>query len=445
MASTALVWFRRDLRVHDHPPLRAALDACERVVPVFVLDDTLLHGRHASGSRTQFMLESLRELRAALLERGGNLVIARGTPESELTKLAREHDAEAVYFASDASPFAIARDRRVEAALREAGVEPRRMPGTFVADIGKPKPYAVFTPFWRVWKELPRREVHGAPRTISVPADLRVGEIPTLRELRLEQEVPEPLPGGERAGRAQMHAWLREEIAHYGERHDRLAGGTSVLSPYLHFGCVSPRELEERAGRHDAYTRQLAWRDFYAHVLLHHPGNARHAYRRELDAIEWDGEDEHFDAWREGRTGYPVVDAGMRQLATTGWMHNRARLITACFLVKDLHIDWRRGEQHFMRLLLDGDQANNNGNWQWISSVGVDPAPLHRRLYNPVLQQQRHDPDGDYVRRWVPELEDIPLEKLATPWEAGGPEPIVDHAVERRRTLAAYAAARGSS
>ena len=236
-----------------------------------------------------------------------------------------------------------------------------------------------------------------------------------------------------------MHAWLREGIEHYADRHDRLAGGTSVLSPYLHFGCVSARELEQRAGRHDAYTRQLAWRDFYAHVLLHHPGNARHAYRRELDGIEWDGEDAHFDAWREGRTGYPVVDAGMRQLAATGWMHNRARLITACFLVKDLHIDWRRGEQHFMRLLLDGDQANNNGNWQWISSVGVDPAPLHRRLYNPVLQQQRHDPDGEYVRRWVPELEDIPLEQLATPWEAGGPEPIVDHAVERRRTLAAYA------
>jgi deoxyribodipyrimidine photo-lyase len=266
-----------------------------------------------------------------------------------------------------------------------------------------------------------------------------------LNALKLKQDVPVPLPGGESAGRAQMRAWLREGIADYAERHDRLAGGTSVLSPYLHFGCVSPRELEERAGGHDAYTRQLAWRDFYAHVLLHHPDNARHAHRRELDAIEWDGEDEHFDAWREGRTGYPVVDAGMRQLATTGWMHNRARLITASFLVKDLHIDWRRGEQHFMRLLLDGDQANNNGNWQWISSVGVDPAPLHRRLYNPVLQQRRHDPDGEYVRRWVPELEDVALEQLATPWEAGGPEPIVDHAVERRRTLAAYAAARGSS
>ena len=190
-------------------------------------------------------------------------------------------------------------------------------------------------------------------------------------------------------------------------------------------------------------------------MLLHNPGNAHHAYRRELDKIEWDGDDEHFDAWREGRTGYPVVDAGMRQLAATGWMHNRARLITACFLVKDLHIDWRRGEQHFMRCLLDGDEANNNGNWQWISSVGVDPAPLHRRLYNPVLQQERHDPKGDYVRRWVPELRDVPDKYLAKPWalsdgerEAVGadayPAPIVDHAVERERTLAAYRAARAT-
>ena len=214
----------------------------------------------------------------------------------------------------------------------------------------------------------------------------------------------------------------------YDNTRDRLDRETSRLSAYLHFGCISPRELEERTG--GAYARQLAWRDFYAHVLLHHPGNTRHAYQRQLDDIEWDGEDEHFDAWREGRTGFPVVDAGMRQLAQTGWMHNRARLITACFLVKDLHIDWRRGEEHFMRHLLDGDVASNNGNWQWISSVGVDPAPLHRRLYNPALQQKRHDPDGVYVDRWAPDSREL--------------EPIVDHAVERERTLRAYSRARGS-
>ncbi|WP_053225911.1 cryptochrome/photolyase family protein [Solirubrobacter soli] len=438
MSSTALVWFRRDLRVHDHPPLRAALDAFERVVPVFVLDDRLLDGRHASDSRTRFLLESLEDLRESLRQRHGNLVIARGTPERELPRLAKEHGARAVYFASDASPFAMTRDKRVEEALREASVEPRRTAGNFVADIGKPKPYTVFTPFHRAWQQLPRREIHGAPRTVPTPSNLTVGDIPTL-----PSTVAEPMPGGETEGRKRMHAWLRDGIDTYAEHHDRVAGGTSRLSPYLHFGCISARELEEKAGRHDAYTRQLAWRDFYAHVLLHHPANAHHAHRKELDGLEWDGTDEHFDAWREGRTGYPIVDAGMRELARTGWMHNRARLITACFLVKDLHVDWRRGERHFMRYLLDGDEANNNGNWQWISSVGVDPAPVSRRLYNPMLQQQRHDPKGEYVLRWCPELEGVPLDKLATPWEAGHDEPIVDHAVERRRTLEAYAAARG--
>jgi deoxyribodipyrimidine photo-lyase len=461
MAATALVWFRRDLRVHDHPPLHHALAGHDRVVPVFVLDDRLLEGRFPSPSRAHFMLESLRELRAALRERGGELLVRNGAPERELPRLARETGAGAVYFASDVSPYAMARDRRVERALRDAGVEPRRTAGTFVADVGRPRtkdgrPFAVFTPFWRAWERLERRDVHGAPRTVPVPPALAAGRIPAIAT-----ELSDPLAPGEREGRRRMDAWLRGGIAAYADRHDRVEGGTSVLSPYLHFGCVSARELEARAARESgrgpaAYRRQLAWRDFYAHVLLHNPGNARHAHRRELDAIEWSGGEEELEAWAEGRTGFPIVDAGMRQLRAIGWMHNRARLIAASFLVKDLHVDWRRGEAHFMRLLLCGDVAQNNGNWQWISSVGVDPAPLHRRLYNPVLQQRRHDPDGTYVRRWVPELRGVPLEQLAEPWEltaaeqdAAGcvigrdyPVPIVDHAIERERAIAAYRAAR---
>jgi deoxyribodipyrimidine photo-lyase len=456
MAATALVWFRRDLRVHDHPPLHRALAAHDRVVPVFVLDDRLLGGRFPSPSRAGFMLDCVRELRTALRERGGELFVRSGPPERELARLARETGASAVYFASDVSPFATARDRRVEAALREAGVEPRRTPGNFVADVGRPRtrhggPFSVFTPFWRAWERLERREVHGAPRAVEAPSAPAAGEIP-----HVASELPEPLPAGEKEARRRMQAWLRDGIERYEQRHDRVAGGTSMLSPYLHFGCLSARELEHEAHGAPAYRRQLAWRDFYAHVLLHNPGNARHAHQRELDAIEWSGGEAELEAWAEGRTGFPIVDAGMRQLRTIGWMHNRARLITASFLVKDLHVDWRRGEAHFMRLLLCGDVAQNNGNWQWISSVGVDPAPLHRRLYNPVLQQRRHDPDGEYVRRWVPELRDVPLAKLAEPWEltadeqeAAGcvvgrdyPEPIVDHARERERTIAAYRSAR---
>jgi deoxyribodipyrimidine photo-lyase len=220
-----------------------------------------------------------------------------------------------------------------------------------------------------------------------------------------------------------------------------------MLSPYLHHGCVSARELEagvsgRRTAGRSAFRRQLGWRDFYAHVLEHFPQNARLEYQERYRDLDWADDEGQLDAWREGRTGYPLVDAAMRQLATIGWMHNRARLVAGSFLVKDLGLDWRHVEAHFMRYLLDGDEANNNGNWQWISSVGVDPAPVSRRLYNPMLQQERHDPMGEYVRRWVPELSDVPLANLAKPWEAGREDPIVDHAVERRRTLDAYAAAR---
>jgi deoxyribodipyrimidine photo-lyase len=262
-----------------------------------------------------------------------------------------------------------------------------------------------------------------------------------------------------------MAAWLEEGIDDYGSgRAARLDGQTSRLSPHLHFGTLSARELEARASERDsrgarAFVRQLAWRDFYGHVLLHHPGNARGPFQERMAALAWDEDPqgERFSAWAEGRTGYPVIDAGMRELRARGWMHNRARLLTASFLVKDLHLDWRLGEAEFMRWLLCGDVAQNNGNWQWVSSVGVDPAPYFRRLYNPIVQQRRHDPDGVYVRQWVPELAGVPDERLAEPWrmsreqqEACGcvigrdyPAPIVDHARERALAAERYRAVVG--
>jgi deoxyribodipyrimidine photo-lyase len=455
MGTTAIVWFRRDLRVHDHPSLDAAARSADRVVPVFVLDDRLLGGRHASRARTSFMLGCLHELRGALRDRGADLVVRRGRPEQELRRLAEETGASSLHFASDVSPHATARDRRVTEGV---GIRVVRHPGLFVADVGRPRtkdgrPFSVFTPFWRAWQQLDRREVHGAPRRLAFPGGVDVGPIPAL-----ESDLTDPFEPGEKAARARMHAWLRDGIARYADRHDLLEGGTSELSPYLHFGCISPRELEERAGTGSAeFVRQLAWRDFYAHVLLHNPRNARHAHKPGMDALEWEDDAEGFEAWCEGRTGFPVVDAGMRQLRARGWMHNRARLIVASFLTKDLHVDWRRGERHFMRYLLCGDEASNNGNWQWVTSVGVDPAPYFRRMYNPAAQQQRHDPSGGYVRRWVPELRDVPLGKLAEPWRmtaaeqaAAGcvigrdyPEPIVDHKHERERAMARYRAVRG--
>lgn len=467
----ALVWFRRDLRLHDHPPLVSALAAHARVVPVFVLDPAIVAGRFASGARTAFLLDCLRELDAALRERGSGLVVRHGRPERELPALARESGAAAVHWASDATPYALARDRRVRAALADAGVAAVPGPGNFVADVGRPRtgagrPFTVFTPFHRRWQELERRAVHRAPAALQpLPPALSAGAIPAIEALGLDDELAgagraRAVAAGESAARAAAERWLDGHLAGYARDHDRLAGGASRLSPYLRFGCLSARELEERALRRGgeggaAFVRQLAWRDFYAHVLLHHPRNARDEHQERMRALVWDEDAALLAAWQEGRTGYPLVDAGMRQLRAGGWMHNRARLVVGSFLTKDLQLDWRTGEAWFMRWLLDGDPASNNGNWQWIASVGVDPAPAYRRILNPVLQQQRHDPDGAYVRRWVPELSGVPDALLAEPWRmsaaeqaAAGcrigrdyPAPVVDHARERRRALERYRAA----
>jgi deoxyribodipyrimidine photo-lyase len=461
---TALVWFTRDLRVHDNPALRAAVDREDRVVPVFCFDDRLLSGRHASGPRTQFMLECLADLESELRNRGSRLVIRRGSPESELPALARQIKAQRVFVSDDVSPFATRRTERVSRALAGAGAELCVEPGLFVVD--RPEsietlngdPYTVFTPFHRAWKSRPRRELAPAPRELpALPRGLGTGEIPNLSDLGLSQTVEDPARGGERAGREAMHAFLRGVVSEYDAGRDDLGGERcSRLSPYLHFGCISPRELESKLPNGvggEAYERQLCWRDFFARVLLSFPGNARSEYQqRYRGSIRWSHAEKRFDAWREGRTGFPLVDAGMRQLAREGWMHNRARLVVGSFLTKDLGIDWRWGERHFMSLLLDGDEASNNGNWQWIASVGVDPQPVFRRILSPVRQQARFDPQGDYIRRYVQELRNVPDEHLAEPGKMPDPvqrgagcvigedypAPIVDHAVARREALERY-------
>ena len=458
---TGIVWFTRDLRLHDHPALRAALDRCERVVCVFCLDDRLLSGRNASGPRTQFMLECLAELRERL---DGNLVMRRGSPERELVGLAGEVDAGEVHFSADSGPFARRRMTRVWRALEAAGVEPWAHPGLHAVDdltairTQADKPYTVFSPFHRSWLEAPRREVLGRPRSLpALPSGVREGRIPTLDALGMEQEVDEPMPGGEVAARERLSRFLSSGVSDYTDNHDALGREkTSRLSPYLHFGCVSPREIEERLPRGkgpDAFRRQLCWRDFYHHVLRHFPDNAHGEFQeRYRGQIAWNDNEEHFRAWCDGQTGYPLVDAGMRQLRREGFMHNRARLVVGSFLTKDLGIDWRSGERWFMRLLLDGDEANNNGNWQWIASVGVDPQPFFRRIYNPARHMERFDPEGRYVRRYVPELQPVPDRYLPEPWtmpeevqaECGCvigrdyPEPIVDHREAREEAFERY-------
>jgi deoxyribodipyrimidine photo-lyase len=461
---TALLWLRRDLRVHDHPALHGALATGVPVVPVFCLDDRLLHGRHRSASRTQFMLEALTDLDRSLRGLGSPLVIRAGHPERELPTLARELRAGSVHFSVDAGPFARARDHRVREAMRRAGLEVCSYPGMFVADrpaairTGAGGPYTVFTPYLRSWLQSPRRPVLAVPESLpGAGQPVSFGQIPQLEDLGLSQEVPEPVRGGERPAREALDLFLSTGAGEYDRRNDLPAeDGTSRLSPYLHFGCVSPREIEHRLGPGSgpqALRRQLCWRDFYAQVLHGHPGNARSEFQpRYRGSIRWSHATKRFQAWCDGRTGYPLVDAGMRQLRREGWMHNRVRLVVGSFLTKDLGIDWRWGERWFMRWLIDGDEANNNGNWQWIASVGVDPQPAFRRIYNPARHQERFDPDGAYVRRYVPELRPVPDRYLVEPWTmpretqsncgcAIGrdyPAPIVDHVAARREALERY-------
>jgi deoxyribodipyrimidine photo-lyase len=400
---SALVWFRRDLRLHDHPALHAASSAQDgAVVPVFCFDPALLEGRHRSGPRTQFLLDCLSELDESLRARGSRLVIRIGPPEREIPALAADCGADVVHVTSDVGPFATRRDRRVARALVASGCELVSHPGAFVVDdagairTGAGEPYSVFTPFYRKWSAAPRRAVLRTPREMPpIPSRVRVGRLPSLEELGFRQELSDPMPGGEQAAAARARAFLTGPVHHYERDHDTpsRARGTSRLS---------------RAA---------------------------------------------FDAWRGGQTGYPLVDAGMRELLREGWMHNRVRMVVGSFLTKHLGIDWRWGERWFMRMLLDGDEANNNGNWQWIASVGVDPQPPYRRIYNPARQQQRFDPDGSYVRANVPELHDVPDRYLAEPWTMPAdlqrdigcvigtdyPAPVVDHASARRQALDRYA------
>jgi deoxyribodipyrimidine photo-lyase len=434
------------------------------MIPVFCFDDGLLKGRHASGPRTQFLLECLQELDVGLRARGSRLFVRHGPPERELAALARETGADTVHVTTDVSPFARARQSAVKRALDEIGVAFTPHPGLFVLDALEPmrtgtgKPYTVFTPFYKTWLRAPRREVTGAPRTLpETGRGAPGGTLPTLKELGLQQEVADPAPGCEPPAREALTRFLSGPVDDYADGHDTLTGhSVSRLSPYLHFGCLSPREIERRLGETkgaEAFRRQVCWRDFYAHVLGHFPQNAKHEFlERYRGTLTWSHAETRFDAWCDGRTGYPLVDAGMRQLRREGWLHNRARLVVGSFLTKDLGIDWRWGERHFMRLLLDGDEASNNGNWQWIASVGVDPAPAFQRIFNPARQLQRFDPGGEYVRRYVPELRDVPDAYLGEPWtmpqsvqqQAGCrigtdyPEPIVDHLEARRAALDRY-------
>ncbi|MCI3242403.1 cryptochrome/photolyase family protein [Streptomyces spinosisporus] len=441
--NVSVVLFTADLRLHDHPPLRAASEADE-VVPLFVRDRGVTDAGFAAPNRLAFLADCLHDLDAGLRDRGGRLIMRSGDVVDEVCKVAAETDAGEVHMAGDVSAYAHLREQRLRRALESQG---RRLhvhdTVTTAVTPGEVTPastdhFAVFTPYLRQWSRVPLRDAFAAPRTVRVPDG--VGSEKLLSRSGLTGLSEGLASGGETEGRRRMSAWLRSGIAAYEDRHDDLAGdATSRLSPHLHFGTLSPVELVHRARRAggpgaEAFVRQIAWRDFHRQVLAARPAASTSDYRTKHDRWRSGREArEDTEAWKEGRTGYPVVDAAMRQLRHEGWMHNRGRLLTASFLTKTLYVDWREGARHFLEFLVDGDIANNQMNWQWMAGTGTDSRP--NRVLNPVTQGKRYDPDGAYVRRWVPELAEIEGPLVHEPWKLQGldraavgdyPDPIIE-------------------
>lgn len=442
---TSVLWFRRDLRVADHPALTAAAGAGP-VLGVFVVDPRLWDG--AGATRRAWLAASLRALAAAL---DGRLVLRYGDPGQVIPTLAQETGATQVHVTGETTPYGRRRDDRVAAALSRGGVDWIAMGTPYAVDPGSVlnrsgNPYQVFTPFSRAWREhgwdapLPSAHVHW----VEAESDQRAVELVE----RAGAEAPAgQLPAGPEAAADRWASFRAGPLAEYGAGRDLPAQDrTSRMSPYLKVGAVHPRQLladltdgpdEER------FATELAWREFYADVLWHHPQSAWTDLRPL--AVPYDDPDDALDAWRTGHTGFPLVDAGMRQLLHDGWMHNRVRMVTASFLTKDLHTWWPVGARHFLDHLADGDLASNNHGWQWVAGTGTDAAPYFR-VFNPVSQGRKFDPDGDYVRRWVPELAHLPGAAAHEPWrhprgyEADYPRRIVDHDAERRDALSRYAA-----
>jgi deoxyribodipyrimidine photo-lyase len=442
-----LVWFRRDLRLTDNPAWAAATADHAEVTALYVLDDRLL--RSAGPLRRRQLVAELHALDAALGRHGGRLLVRRGDPITVVPGEADRRGGARVHWNADVTPYAAARDGAVRAALdREPATFHGHLvhrPGALVTSAGRvPRVFGAFHSRWTAtpWDGWP------------LPGDAALGDDPGGGLPPLDGEPPRP--PGEDAAYATLRRFLDGPVDRYrGGRDDLARPGASRLSVALRFGTISPRLVAEAVGEagedRRAFLRQLAWRDWYAHLLAETPSLPRRALRAEYDRIAWRDDPDGLAAWREGRTGYPIVDAGMRELAAAGTMPNRVRMVTASFLVKDLLIDWRRGESAFMQGLVDGDPASNNGGWQWTAGTGTDAAPYFRVL-NPARQGERFDPDGEYVRRFVPELRGVPARRIHEPWGMTGeeqrgagcrvgrdyPAPPVDHRERRALTLERY-------
>jgi deoxyribodipyrimidine photo-lyase len=435
--STAVVVFTRNLRVRDNPALVAACEA-ERVVPLFVVDDVLVRGPDVCANRLVFLIDALDDLDGSLRRRGAALVVRRGTWVDEVARVVMDCGADVVHCSDDVSGYSKARLDRLRTVGGRQGFAVVAHPGITVVPpgvllTGAGTTYQMFTPFSRRWISATWRRALPAPTRVPLPAVMDLGNVPTLTALTDLAPSPELPAGGEGAGLERLRAWAADALSGYGEAHDDVAADmTSRCSPYLHFGCLSPLEVAHRLrGRAGgaAFVRQLCWRDFFHQLLDARPELARHDLRPR--GTPSGTEDEAFAAWCAGRTGYPLVDAGMRQLQREGFIHNRARMVVASFLTKDLDVPWQVGARHFLRLLVDGDVASNQLNWQWVAGTGTD-ANAHR-VFNPIRQSERFDPDGIYIRRYVSELADVDAPMIHDPPDLervrrGYPPKLVDHA-----------------
>lgn len=469
----AVHWFRNDLRLEDNTALAAACAGADELVPLFVLDPYLFGEAGRSGERpynrisakrSNFLLDCLADLSRALEAKGCPLVVRIGDPAIEVPRLLERIQADRLSFNRDYTPYARRRDRQVTAAARRAGatILERKDRVVFESEEVRTQSgsgFQVYSPYLRAWRTALAKHPLEKPPALRLPravAGVTSEELPARRDERGEPAIC----GGASAAVRRLSKFVETALADYATGRD-LPGvdGTSRLSAHLRFGSVSVRQCVRAAlaaAKHsraleqgaEKWVNELVWRDFYAALLAEHPRVLGGAFRREYDAVAWNDDDEGFARWCAGETGYPIVDAGMRQLVQTGWMHNRARMIVASFLVKDLLIDWRHGEAFFMEHLIDGDPASNNGGWQWSASTGTDAQPYFR-VFSPVAQGERFDADGRYVRRFVPELAEVPDKFVQRPWDApsppkGYPEPIVDHAERRVAAIARYAAAKES-
>ncbi len=478
-----LLWFRQDLRLQDNPALQAALARGGPVVPVYVLDDAG-EGRWPAGGATRWWLHhSLAALDAGLRERGSRLVLVRGDSATELHRLVRETGAGAVYWNRRYEPAAIARDARIKADLAEAGLEAKSFNGALLHEPHtiankQGRPFQVFTPYWRHCLTLPvAAPVKLAAGPLPAPAKWPRGDVlaewALLPKIKWDAGFAATWQPGEAAAHQRLKGFAAATMAAYSDRRNFPAvDGTSMLSAALHFGELSPRQIwaaVQAESRESGvfppskgaavFLSEVGWREFAHHLLFHFPHTPERPLREDFARFPWaeDPDGKKLRAWQRGRTGYPIVDAGMRQLWHTGWMHNRVRMIVASFLVKHLRLNWTAGADWFWDTLVDADLAANTLGWQWSAGCGADAAPYFR-IFAPVLQGQKFDPEGDYVRRWVPELKDVPTRYLHAPWEAPPlelsaagvrlgqtyPRPIVDHAKARGEALAAFKSIRGS-